>query len=170
MKVELLKFPTADDWLGVKQRALVTCGLTPTSAPSLDWKRKILRARHSPIRFLTFSFYISDLPYWVSVELCRHHVGCEKFVKSQRNDRQSEYDRNAARQDAPVNMIFDCNAESLMILANKRLCNKASAEMRSLLKEMCEQVIHTNPEFFGLLVPFCQAQGGFCNEMEPCKK
>ncbi len=113
-----------------------------------------------------FSFYI-ECPSWVSVHLCRHHVGCQPYVSTQRNDRQSNYDRNKAPQDSPVKMIWDVNAEALMTVANKRLCRCASAETRSLVEEMCRLVLKTNPEFDGLLVPMCERENG-CNEMFPC--
>lgn len=131
---------------------------------------KMLEARHSPIRYLIISFFIEGLPYWVSNELCRHHEGIEKFVKSQRNDRQSNYDRNTAPQNAPVNLIVDFNAEGFLNFCNKRLCGKASAEMRALTKDMARLLELKCPEFEGLLVPACIYHGGQCHELEPCKK
>lgn len=169
MFVSILEYPTISDWESVKARALVTMGLTPKTLPDLDWKRKMLRCRHSPIRHLNISFYVKDLPYWVSNELCRHHVGVEKYVRSQRNDRQSDYDRNAARQDAPVDVIIDFNAEAFMTFCNKRLCKKASAEMRQLAQTMASLLIEKCPEFFGFLVPNCQYMGGECHEPISCK-
>jgi len=169
MKVELLKFPNNDDWLAVKQRALVTMGKTKViNAPTLEWKKKMLETRHSPIRYLTISFFISDLPYWVSNELCRHHIGIEKFVKSQRNDRQSDYNRENAPQNAPVNVIVDFNAEALQTFCNKRLCGKASNEMRILASTMRKLLIEQCPEFNNCLVPMCIYHGNKCHELEPC--
>ncbi len=55
------------------------------------WKHSILRARHSPIRTLQFAFYLEDVPYWVSTHLARH-VHAQPFIRSQRNDRENEYD------------------------------------------------------------------------------
>lgn len=166
IKVELLEHPTGKDWLEVKRRALVTIGKSPVSAPTEEWKAKILRAKHSPIRRLFFSFYI-ECPYWVSVHLCRH-IHAQPYVKSQRNDRQSEYDRNKAPQDATVCMIWDMNAEELITIANKRLCKQASAETRAVVAEMCRQVNIVCPEFEKELVPACVANGGVCREMFSC--
>ena len=168
MVVMLDEYPTAHDWLAVKKRALVTVGKDAKRAPSDEWKKKILLAKHSPIRRLQFSFYI-ECPYWVSVHLCRH-VHAQPYVKSQRNDRQSEYDRNTAPQNETVCMIWDMNAEELMNIANKRLCYKASPETRLVVKEMCRQVIELLPEFEDVLVPNCVACGGLCKEMQPCGK
>ena len=166
MKVELLEKPSENDWLEVKRRALVTIGKKPVNVPDEEWKHDILEARHSPIRRLMFSFYI-ECPYWVSVHLCRH-IHSQPYVKSQRNDRQSEYDRNSAPQNETVSMIWDVNAEELMVIANKRLCNHASEETRQVVKMMCRLVKKEYPEFIDLLVPFCVHHGGVCHEMNPC--
>lgn len=164
MRVELLEYPTSKDWMEVKRRALVTIGKRPLTPPSEDWKREILRARHSPIRYLRFSFLLSGIPSWVSVHLCRH-VHAQPYVRSQRNDRQNEYDRNSAPQNAPVDMILDVNAEELMVIANKRLCNMAALETHSVVAAMCREVIAHCPEFEPFLVPMCEYLGGKCNEM-----
>ena len=167
MKVELLRIPTAEDWMEVKRRALVTIGKAPVSPPDEDWKRAILRARHSPIRYLPFSFLI-ECPYWVANHLVRHHVGVQPYVRSQRNDRQDEYDREKAPQDAPVVMILDMNAEALITLANKRLCGQAAEKTCLLVDSLCGLVKRNCPEFEDELVPMCVRNGGVCHEMNPC--
>ena len=167
MNVQLLEYPSEWDWMEVKRRALVTVGKTPLMPPTEDWKYKILRARHSPIRYLRFSFLLEDIPYWVSVHLVRH-IHAQPYVKSQRNDRQADYDRTKAPQDAPVTMIWDMNAEELMVIANKRLCHQASEETRNVVKAMCYLVKEVCPEFHGLLVPMCKHNGTECHEMTPC--
>ena len=167
--VELLRYPTEADWAEVKRRALVTVGKTAITAPTLEWKRRILKARHSPIRYLQFSFYLKDIPYFASTHLVRH-VHAQPYVKSQRNDRQSEYDRNAARQDAPVDMIFDVNADELMTVASKRLYSKADPTTSGIVREMVTLVEPVCPEFKGLLVPPCVWQGGNCYEFNSCRR
>lgn len=166
-KIEFIKFPTDDDWMEVKRRALVTVGKKPIAMPDSEWKHKILEARHSPIRYLTYSFYLEGLPSWVSVHLSRH-IHVQPYIKSQRNDRQDDYDRNAARQDAPVSMIWDVNAEELQVIANKRLCGLAAPETREVVKRICELAEKATPEFKGLLVPMCEHCGGVCHEMNGC--
>ena len=164
MKITLLEYPTGKDWVEVKRRALVTIGKKPVTPPTEEWKRSILSARHSPIRYLRFSFLLEGVPSWVSVHLVRH-VHAQPYVKSQRNDRQNEYDRNKAPQDTPVNMIWDINAEELMVIANKRLCSMAAKETRETVRKMCQLVLDKCPEFDGLLVPMCEYNGGICHEM-----
>ena len=85
MNVKLIEHPNEADWMAVKQRALVTVGLNAKSAPTMEWKRKILEARHSPIRRLRFAFLLEDIPSWVSVHLVRH-IHAQPFVRSQRNE------------------------------------------------------------------------------------
>lgn len=168
MTVDLVRIPTTSDLLWCKQCALGTMGKDSMTPPTTQWLHKILEARHSPIRELWFGFVLTDIPYWVSVHLVRHHVGFHPYVQSQRNDRQDAYDRTKAPQDAPVTMRISLNAEALMVLANKRLCMKASPETRAVVQEMCKQVTEACPEFNGLLVPMCQYHGGVCHEMQGC--
>ena len=165
MKVELLEYPTEKDWMEVKRRALVTIGKTPVTAPTQEWKEAILRARHSPIRYLRFSFYL-EVPYYVSVHLARH-VHAQPYIRSQRNDRQSEYNRNKATQDTMVKMIWDMNAEELLVIANKRLCYKADPVTRRVVQDMCMKVSTECPEFFNVLVPMCKYLHG-CPEIQTC--
>lgn len=169
IEVCMTEHPSDHDWYEVKRRALVTMGYTKVvTKPDEAWKHSILEARHSPIRRLHFSFDIT-CPYWVSVHLCRH-LHAQPYVKSQRNDRQDQYDRNSAPQDALVDMIWDMNGEELMTIMNKRLCNLASEETRYVVKLMREQVLAYHPEYKGLLVPNCTHNGGVCHEMYPCNK
>lgn len=167
MIVKLLRHPTSDDWLGVKERALVTIGKRVQTPPTEDWKKRILKARHSPIRYLQFSFYL-EVPYWVSVHLCRH-VHAQPYIRSQRNDRQDLYDRNTAPQNEPVSMVWDMNAEELITIANKRLCNLASTETRDVVREMVRLVNNACPEFIDELVPMCKRENE-CHEMKGCGK
>jgi hypothetical protein len=167
MEITVLEYPVETDWYEVKRRALVTVGKTPLLPPDEEWKMRILRARHSPIRYLRFSFLLEDLPYWVSVHMCRH-VHAQPYVRTQRNDRQSDYDRTKAPQDAPVDMMWSVNGEELITIANKRLCNLASKETKQLVKMICKAVIEVCPEFEDELVPMCVRNGGVCYEMFPC--
>lgn len=170
MKITLLDYPIEDDWIEVKRRALITMygkGLGEIKPPTLEWKKKILEARHSPIRYLRYSFLIEDMPSNTSVHLCRH-VHAQPYVSSLRNDRQEEMDGDKAPRDTPVNMILDVNAEELMVIANKRLCRKAAPNTRKAVVAMCYAAIAVTPELEGLLVPMCEYQGGVCHEMKPC--
>lgn len=168
MKVELVRYPQAADLMWMKECTVGTMGKEVKTPPTSDFVRKLLIARHSPIRELLFSYIIRDVPYWVSVHLVRHHVGFQPYVQSQRNDRQNDYDRTKAPQDSPVTMRITLNAEALLTLANKRLCAKASPETREVVQEMCRLAEIVLPELDGLLVPMCEYHGGRCDEIKPC--
>lgn len=158
MKVTIIGFPTDKDWIEVKRRALVTVGKSPVTAPDDIWRAKMLECRHSPIRYLRFSFLLEDIPSYVSVHLTRHKHA-EPYVKSQRNDRQDDYDRAAARQDAPVSMIWDLNGEELLTVFNKRLCGQADIETQKLIMMMREKVIERDLIYLPFAEPMCKWLG-----------
>ena len=167
MKVEMLKYPTEDDWMLCKQCALVTVSKRAVTPPESAWRRDMLLACHSPVRVLNFCFKLTDIPYWVSVHLARH-VHATPFVSTQRNDRLGRYDRNEARQDAPITMCWFMNAEELMTIAHKRLCHLAAEETREIVRSICDLVIAKCPEFRDVLVPNCVYRGGRCDEFACC--
>lgn len=168
ISVEILRHPTDEDWRRCKMLALNTIGRRYAgSEVTEDWKRKILRSEHSPIRTLMFTIRITDVPYWVAMHFRTHKYGVEHFISSQRNDRQTEYDRNKAPQDHPVSYIMDVNAAELMQMARMRLCRQASVETRMVMTEIRDAVVQVNPEFADFLQPKCVIHGG-CNEFVPC--
>ena len=167
MKVELLKYPKMEDWQLAKTCTLATVSKSSHIPPTMEWKRKLLKAQHSPIRTLMFCFRLTDIPYWVSVHLVRH-VHAVPFVSTQRNDRQDKYDRGEAPQNAPVTMCWYMNAEELLTIARKRLCTQASPETREVVSEMCREVLDVCPEFSGLFEPMCFYRGGRCDEFNCC--
>ena len=166
-KVEILRYPTEEDWLRCKTLALNTVGKKAVNQPTEKWKTDLLRCEHSPIRTLMFTIKM-EIPYWVSVHYVRHKYGVEHYVQSQRNDRQAKYDRNEARQDEMVSHIMDINAQELMFMARKRLCGQAAKETRTVMMMIVNKVLETNPEFKEFLVPNCEYLGGLCKEMYPC--
>lgn len=165
--VELLKTPTEDDWMLCKTCTLNTVGKNSTKIPTNEWKHKLLMSEHSPIRILNFCIKM-NIPYYVSVHFCRHFTGVTHFVQSQRNDRQEKYDRTKAPQDAPVSHIMYINAQELMFIARRRLCMQADKFTRTVMKEICRQVIDVCPEFDGTLEPMCYYRGGRCTEFNCC--
>lgn len=165
--VELIKHPTDDDWAWCRYCTLNTVGKSVTALPSDEWKRKLVASEHSPLRELWFGIHMV-IPYWVSVHFVRHHVGCNHYVQSQRNDRQNKYDRNKAPQDELVSHVMSINAQQLVYMAHKRLCNQASPETRAVMQQIVDEVVKTNPEFKDYLVPLCEYRGGLCTEFHPC--
>ena len=165
--VEILKHPTEADWKLCKTCTLVTVGKESSKPPTEEWKKNILKARHSPIRTLEFCFRLNNIPSWVATHLVRH-VHATPFVKTQRSDRNNGHDRGADRQDTPINMCWFMNAEELMVVANKRLCRQASPETRQVVQAICDEVVKLNPEFAEFLVPMCYWKNGKCDEFSCC--
>ena len=167
-KVEMIKSPTDEDWMFCKQCTLNTVGLKSTKLPTDEWKVKLLRSEHSPIRTLWFAFKM-EIPYFVSVHYCRHNHGVVHFVSTQRDDRQKEVitPRAEKPQGEMVSHIMYVNAQELMFIMRKRLCTQASVETREVARMIKDEVLKTNPEFKEFLVPACEYQGE-CKEFSSC--
>ena len=167
MKIEILKYPTEQDWQWCKTCALNTVGKTSAKQPTDEWKKKLIEAEHSPLRELWFGIRM-EVPYWVSVHYVRHHIGVNHYVQSQRNDRQDKYDRKTAPQGEIVSHIMSINAQELVFMAHKRLCGQASKETREVMEEIVRQVVELCPEFRDVLVPLCGYRNGICTEFNCC--
>lgn len=135
--------------------------------PTDEWKRKMMRSPHSPIRCLQY-FIQMRIPYFVSVHLVRHKIGIETFVGSQRNDRQDKYDRRAARQDTPVLHSILVNADALRFISRRRLCMQAATETRTAWKAVVDAVGKIDPIVAEFCKPECWWCGGRCPELRPC--
>lgn len=169
MKIKLLKYPTEQDLLWCRQCTLNTIGKTTTKQPTEKWLKELVEAEHSPIRELWFGIKM-EIPYWVSVHFVRHHIGINHYVQTQRNDRQSNYDRASAPQGQMVSHIMSINAQELIHMAHKRLCRQASKETREVMKEIVTLVREVAPYMKDVLVPLCAYRNGKCTEMFSCKK
>ena len=184
-RIYLIDAPDDNTWTWVKRRALITMygckpfskvmtddseclpGILAVDPPDSDWRHRILAARHSPIRYIRYSFLFDGIPSNTAVHFCRH-IHAQAYCGSLRNDRQNVIDGDAARRDTPINMILDVNAEELMVMANKRLCMKSAEKTREIMQAMCILAQEATPELEGLLVPMCE-WCGVCREMHPCR-
>ena len=174
IKVEILKHPTEEDWLWCKTCTLNTVGKklsSTTKTVDIEWKKKLLASEHSPIRELWFGIKL-QIPYYIQNHIVRHHIGCNHYVSTQRDDRHPE--REKSREELPqgvfVSHILSINAQELMFFMRKRLCNQADPLMRYVANMIKQKVLRANPEFEGLLVPLCEYRNGKCTEMFPCAK
>lgn len=150
-----------DDWKRVKNHCRTTVNKKFTdNEPTEDFKKKLLISEHSPIRLLEFDWTWAGIKYWLSTEWSRHKF--EKFITSQRNDRQSNYDRNSARQDSLVNFDGYANMQNLIDAWRKRLCFCATKEARELAEDFKTELSKTHPLEASVLVPNCVYRGGCC--------
>ena len=155
-----------DDWLLIKNHCRRTMRKEFTEKKATDkFKKTLLITEHSPIRLLEFDWSWKNIPYWVSTEWSRHKF--EKFISSQRNDRQSDYDRDAARQDAPVDMDCFANEQNLIDSFRKRLCYCATHEARILAEDFKKELSKTHKFESDVLVPNCIYRAG-CPELKSC--
>jgi hypothetical protein len=168
--VEVLKYPTSIDWQWVKFLALNTIGrryIIDDGKPLSDeLKVRYLTSEHSPIRYLQFIIRM-HIPYCDSMEFARHKNGVEHFIQSQRNDRQDKYDRYEAPQGSYVTHVMVINAQELMFMARKRLCNMAAPNARKIMEMIKTAVLKTNAEFKSVLVKNCEYIHK-CPEFKPC--
>lgn len=165
MNVELKR--VKGDWEEVVDRARTTVGKEELGKePGDKFKSKILLAEHSPIRSLIYCFKIRNLKSWVATHLVRHHVGIEKWVRTQRTDRTG-VDRNELPQGAEVEMEIEANAQALINMARKRLCTQASPETREVMQAMKDEVSKRDEFLARVMVRECVYRG-FCPEMNSC--
>lgn len=160
------------NWIRVVNAARRTVGKKPINKePSDTFKKKVLLAEHSPIRLLEYDFTWEDIRMWVSTHIVRHHEGCEKFVHTQRTDR-NEALKSLNRDDLPQGLVNDmdmtCNAQAFINISRKRLCKGcASKETREAWELVIEYLKTIDPVLASKCVPECLYRG-FCPEFDRC--
>ena len=165
-----IKIERKTNWSDVRDAARTTMWKLPDGKePTSEWKRKILLARHSPIEALIFKITMKDIPYWVSVHLVRHKVGITHWVSSQRDDRHNNpIPRAEMPQGALVTHTMLINAQALIAVSKKRLCNQASPETRNVWHAVCAEMFKVDAEMAWAMRPECDWCGGHCPEMKGC--
>lgn len=163
-KTEILKIK--GDWEEVVNDCRATVKKRPLGKePSVAFKKAILISEHSPIRDISVKFKWANIKYWVAMHWKTHHW--ESRVDSQRNDRQSRYDRESAPQDALIDFIGDPNIQHTIDTWRKRLCRMASPETREYAEDFKRVLHEVEPEWSDVLVPNCVYRCG-CPEPTTC--
>ena len=101
MEIDIFKHE--DNWQDVKDSTMNTIGKTTGAYPTSEWKKKLLRSEHSPIRELWFGIKMY-VPYYVSVHFVRHHIGVNHYVQTQRTDRTG-VNRNKLKQELKRKLV-----------------------------------------------------------------
>lgn len=156
-------------WIRVVNAARRTVGKPPIDhEPSDIFKKKILLAEHSPIRLLEYDWTWENIKQWVTTHIVRHHIGCEKFVHSQREDRRDlGIPRDELPQGALNDMDMSANAQAIINISRKRLCSCASRETREAWQAFLDKLKEIDP----ILVSKCKREciyRGFCPEFDRC--
>ncbi len=137
-----------------------------TKEPSSTWKRRMLLCEHSPIRQLFVKCKWYDLRYWISVHFVRHKIGIEHWVRTQREDRTG-IGRDELSQSNLVEHEFLADAQAMINISRKRLCNQASKETKEAWQEILESIKESQPELYNVCVPDCIYRG-WCYEYKSC--
>ena len=167
IKTEILKIKGGWDEVLDACRATVSKKFL-NKEPSEEFKYNLIISEHSPIRTLLVKWRWEGLPSYIATHFARHHIGFEKWISTQRNDRQKKYDRELAPQNAPVTFVGEGNAQFFINLGKVRLCTTADPKTRQqtqdLKREMAE---HGDKVIAWSMVPSCIYRGG-CSELDGC--
>lgn len=158
---------TSNNWRQIADAARTTVNKEAGQGePSSQWKRKILLAEHSPIRKLIISWKWTDLRYDVHTCFVRHKYGIEHFVSTSREDRTG-IKRDDRRQTDLITHECEANAQAIINISRKRLCNKATKETSEAWMRFLEELSQFEPELNDVCVPECIYRG-FCPEVDSC--
>lgn len=135
--------------------------------PSDEFKQKMIKAEHSPLRCLQFTIDFYDIPYYTSVHLCRH-VHAQPFVSTSRPDINGQMKpRDEQKKSDPVNMRLLVNAQEIINISRVRLCSKAEGTTRMLWMKAIRELVKIEPFLANACVPNCLYRG-FCPEIKTC--
>ena len=135
--------------------------------PSSSFIHNLLISEHSPIRLIQIHWRFEEIKSWVSVHFARHWLGWDKWVSTQRTDRTG-INRDESRQDAPVNMDINANAQALINVSRYRLCYQASPETRQYMEDVKTTIKEAGQEELSdVMVPNCVYRCG-CPEFSAC--
>ena len=165
MKIEITKVTS---WADVLNAARFTQRKSLKSGdPSVTWKKKIIKAEHSPLRALMFNIDFYDIPSYVQNHLVRH-VHAQPFVSTSRPDIDGkQVPREEQKKTDPVNMRLFLNAQEIINISRARLCNKAEDKTRLIWNKVIDELKKTEPELANACVPNCIYRG-FCPEFKSC--
>ena len=165
MKIEITKVTS---WKDVLNAARFTQRKKPLDKePSSEFKKKIIKAEHSPLRCLMFNIDFYDIPRYVSDHLVRH-VHAQPFVSTGRSDVLKENPpREEQRMTDLYNMRLFLNAQEIIAISKVRLCTKAEKETRRIWGEVISQLKDIEPELAAACVPNCIYRG-HCPEIQSC--
>jgi len=169
-KMKVVDFTQVASWKRVLKATRATVHKNYLDkVPSNTFKKQILLAEHSPIRLLEFEWTWAHMQQWITVHFVRHHVGCEKYVGTQRIDRTSLKvdDRDELPQGELNEMLMCANAQALINISRKRLCSCASPETRHAWQLVMDKLQKVDPIMESVCVRECVYRG-FCPEFKCC--
>ena len=165
MRIEITRVTS---WTEVLNSARFTWRKSLKSGePSVKWKKKIIKAEHSPLRCLMFNIDMYDIPSYTAGHFVRH-VHAQPFVSTSRPDTDGhQVPRDKQKKSDLVNCRLFLNAEEIINISRKRLCNKAELPTRQVWQAVLDELRKTEPELVNACVPNCYYRG-FCPEIASC--
>lgn len=165
MKIEITRVTF---WTDVLNAARFTQRKSPHSGePSVKWKKKIIKAEHSPLRCLIFNIDMYDIPSYTAGHFVRH-VHAQPFVSTSRPDTDgNQIPRDEQKKSDLVNCRLFLNAEEIITISRKRLCCKAELPTRQVWQTVIEELRKIEPELANACVRNCLYRG-FCPEFKSC--
>ena len=165
MRIEITRVTS---WTEVLNSARFTWRKSLKSGePSVKWKKKIIKAEHSPLRCLMFNIDMYDIPSYTAGHFVRH-VHAQPFVSTSRPDTDGhQVPRDKQKKSDLVNCRLFLNAEEIINISRKRLCNKAELPTRQVWQAVLDELRKTEPELVNACVPNCYYRG-FCPEIVSC--
>lgn len=94
-------------------------------------------------------------------------MGVTPWISTQRSDRTG-VNRDELPQGQPVTMELEANAQALINMSRKRLCNQASKETREVMEAMKKTVAEKDEFMARVMVKDCIYKNGLCSEMKSC--
>lgn len=155
---------------GMADRARTTIGLRGGDKEiKPDYARALYLSEHSPIRTRIFLVRIEGIPSWIATHFSRHHVGVEKFISTQRDDRNKQItDRDEAPQGNKVDLELVLNAQAFISISRKRLCTCSHPRTLRVWKAVIKELEKIDPQLAQVCVPDCIYRG-HCYEYKTCK-
>lgn len=157
------------DYRYVADRARTTIGLDEGDKDIRDeYMYKMYRCEHTPIRCRRFLVSFINLPYSIAMHFVRHNQGVIPFVSTGRDDRVNVDEvPTRDRDNIPVRLDMECNAQALINISRKRLCKQAHRNTIKAWQEVCKLVREIDMPLYANLVPDCVYRG-MCYEFKTC--
>ncbi|MDD3041314.1 thymidylate synthase ThyX [Bacteroides sp.] len=163
MKTKILR--VKGDWLEVLNDCRATVGKDARdSIPSIDFRKRILIAEHSPIRDISIKWFWDGIKSFSATHFSRHKWEC--FIETQRSDRTG-IPRDELPQGALVSFTGEANSQHVIDTSRKRLCYLADPDTREYWEDLKIESRKVEPELSDVSVPNCIYRGG-CPEMQSC--
>lgn len=167
MKTRIKEFVI--NWINIKNACRNTVSMGESDKePTREWKRKLLICRHSPLRKGHITWKWDNIPYAISTHFARHHIGCEKYISTSREDRTGVPREQRSQMDC-VSMEMDANIEALQNIAEKRLCMCADKTTREFMEDLKDAIGEYDEDIAWSLVPSGIRCGGCPETFGKCR-